>query len=402
MSTRAFSWLIAGLTVVALVAALVLLGLNARVMTRWLAFELALTFAALLYAGAGRLIISRVPGNAVGWLLATSGLLLAATMLSEQYTVYGLVTAPGALPAVRPVGWFSAALEIVTVFLLLFAIVLFPDGRPPSRRWRPLLWLIAICLAGAVAGQMQAGKLIDGLTDVLDQAGAEYPNPLGIFPRHGWFSGLVGTAYILAMAATLLAVASVFARWRAADTERRKQVAWLGYVGLLTVTWLTGTGVSSAFTGGNGLVANVLYLLLVLTPAVGIPVACVVAVLKYRLYDIDRLISRTVSYAIVTGLLIGVYAALVLVSSAVLPRHDAVAVAAATLIAAALFSPLRRRVQHVVDRRFNRSRYDAELMTAAFAARLQDATELAAVQADLAATVDRALQPAHLSVWLTN
>jgi hypothetical protein len=402
MSTRAVSWLIAGLTVVVLVAALVLLGLNARVMTRWLAFELALTFAALLYAGAGRLIISRVPGNAVGWLLATSGLLLAATMLSEQYTVYGLVTTPGALPAVRPVGWFSAALEIVTVFLLLFVIVLFPDGRPPSRRWRPLLWLIAICLAGAVAGQMQAGKLIDGLTDVLDQAGAEYPNPLGIFPRHGWFSGLVGTAYILALAATLLAVMSVFARWRTAGTERRKQVAWLGYVGLLTVTWLTGTGVSSAFTGGNGLVANVLYLLLVLTPAVGIPVACVVAVLKYRLYDIDRLISRTVSYAIVTGLLIGVYAALVLLSSAVLPRHDAVAVAAATLIAAALFNPLRRRVQHVVDRRFNRSRYDAELMTAAFAARLQDATELAAVQADLAATVDRALQPAHLSVWHTS
>ena len=136
-----------------------------------------------------------------------------------------------------------------------------------------------------------------------------------------------------------------------------------------------------------------------LTPVVGIPLACVVAVLKYRLYEIDRLISRTVSYAIVTGLLVGVYAGLVLLLSHRLPVHGSVAVAGSTLVVAAMFSPLRRRVQTVVDRRFNRSRYDADLMIAAFAARLQDATDLDTVRTDLAATVHQALEPAHLSLW---
>ena len=399
MRDRAVSWTVAGLTVLALVAALTLMALNARVMTPWLAFEFLLALATLLYAASGRLIISRVPGNAVGWLLSLIGLLLAAAMGSEQYTIYGLVTAPGSLPAARVVGWFSATLITVIAFLLLAEILLFPDGHLPSRRWRPVGWAIVVSMAGAVAGQMQAGKLIDGMTDVLDRAGAEYPNPLGFFPRHGWVSGLVAMAYVLALAATLLTVASVFARWRAAGTERRKQVAWLGYVGLLTVTWLAGIGISSVFTGGNGPVADALYLLLILTPAVGIPVACVVAVLKYRLYDIDRLVSRTVSYAIVTGVLAGVYAGLVLLASHVLPVHSSVAVAGATLVVAALFNPVRRRVQHAVDHRFNRSRYDADLMIAAFAARLQDATDPTAVQADLSGTVDRALQPAHLTLW---
>ena len=136
-----------------------------------------------------------------------------------------------------------------------------------------------------------------------------------------------------------------------------------------------------------------------LTPVVGIPVACVVAVLKYRLYEIDRLISRTVSYAIVTGLLVGVYAGLVLLTTRAFPLHTPVAVAGSTLVAAALFSPLRRRVQKLVDRRFNRTRHDAELMVAEFAARLQDATDLEAVRADLAGTVNRALEPVHLSLW---
>jgi hypothetical protein len=145
----------------------------------------------------------------------------------------------------------------------------------------------------------------------------------------------------------------------------------------------------------------VLWVLMVLTPVVGIPVACVVAVLKYRLYDIDRLISRTVSYAILTGLLVGLYAGLVLLAGRVLPIHGSVTVAGATLVVAALFNPVRRRVQHAVDHRFNRSRYDAELMTAAFAARLQDATDLDAVQSDLAATVNQALAPSHVSLWLS-
>jgi hypothetical protein len=197
-------------------------------------------------------------------------------------------------------------------------------------------------------------------------------------------------------------VASVFARRRGASTERRKQLAWLGWVGLLTVCWLAATGVCSVVThGADNWIADTLYYLLVLTPLAGIPLACAVAVLKYRLYDIDRLISRTVAYAIVTGLLAGLYAGLVLLATRVLPLHAPVAVAGSTLVAAALFNPLRSRVQRLVDCRFNRSRYNADLVITAFAARLKDATDLDTIRSDLAATVERALEPAHLSLWAT-
>ena len=136
-------------------------------------------------------------------------------------------------------------------------------------------------------------------------------------------------------------------------------------------------------------------------PVAGVPVACTVAILKYRLYEIDRVISRTLAYATLTGLLVGVYAGLVLVATRVLPFHTQVAVAASTLAAAALFHPLRRRVQQLVDRRFNRTRYDAEQTMAAFAARLKDAVDLDAIQNDLASTVDQALEPSHVSVWIS-
>jgi hypothetical protein len=398
--SQVLSRLLTGLTPLVLAAALTLLGLNVHLMAGWLGFEAVLAGAALLYAGAGWLITRRLPGNAIGWLLGLIGLLVAGQMLTEQYTVYGLVTAPDSLPGARLAGWFSTVTIEMAFFLLLFLLLLFPDGRLPSRRWRSVLWAILAAMAGSVAGQMQAGRLIDGVTDVLDRAGSSYLNPVGIFPRHGWFSGLIAVVDGLAVVAAVLSVASVFARRRGASTERRKQLAWLGWVGLLTLTWLAATGVCDAVThGADNWIADALYFLLILTPVAGIPVACAVAVLKYRLYDIDRLISRTVAYAIVTGLLVGLYAGLVLLATRVLPLHGPVAVAGSTLVAAAVFNPLRVRVQKLVDRRFNRSRYNAELMITAFAARLQDATDLDAIRSDLAATVDRALEPAHLSLW---
>jgi hypothetical protein len=393
------SWSLAVGTVLVLVAALTLTGLNPRVKP-WLGFEVALAGAALLYAGTGRLLTGRLPHNAIGWLLSLIGLLVAAEMLTEQYTIYSLVTAPGSLPAARLVGWFSSVVTELTVFLWPLLLLLFPDGRLPSPRWRPARLAILVAMASSVVSQMRAGTLIDGVTDVLYKAGASYPNPVGIFPRNGWFGGLVDAIDGLALVAAVLSVASVFARRRGASTERRKQLAWLGYVGLLTVLWLVALSVTGAVThGGNNWIGNTLYVLLVLTPVAGVPVACVVAVLKYRLYEIDRLISRTVSYAIVTGLLIGVYAGLVLLTTRELPLHAPVAVAGSTLVVAALFGPLRRRVQQVVDRRFNRTRHNAELMVAEFAARLQDATDLEAVRADLAGTVNRAVEPVHLSLW---
>jgi hypothetical protein len=184
--------------------------------------------------------------------------------------------------------------------------------------------------------------------------------------------------------------------------ERRKQLAWLGYVGLLTAVWGVPLVASSPLMhGATRWIGTVIWsiLMLMLTLVAGLPVACAVPVLKYRLYEIDRLISRTVAYAIVTGLLIGVYAALVPFATRVLPLRGSVAVAGSTLVAAAMFSPLRQRVQRAVDRRFNRARYNAERTVSEFAAGLQEGADLDGVLADLVSAVNRSLEPAHLAVW---
>jgi hypothetical protein len=401
--TSVLSWALVGFTVLVLVAALILVGLNGSHLAAGRAGTYGLLGLSVgLYAGTGRLIVSRLPGNAIGWLLGLVGLSLAVTMVTEQYALYGLATAPGSVPAARLAGWLSGTVALLTVELLFFLVLLFPDGRLPSRRWRPVLWAMFVVVAGGVAAQLQVGTYISGgFTNALDAARVSYPNPMGFLPRHGWFSGLIAVIFALALVCAVLSVASVFVRRRGASTERRKQLAWLGYVGVMTVGWAAVLFLAGPFLpGGTSFIGTVIWSFLVLTPVAGIPLACVVAVLKYRLYEIDRLISRTVAYAIVTGLLVGVYAGLVLLATRVLPFRGSVAVAGSTLVVAAMFTPLRRRVQRVVDRRFNRTRYDAELMTTAFAARLQDATDLDAVRADLTSAVHQALEPAHLSLWL--
>ena len=233
------------------------------------------------------------------------------------------------------------------MILLFVLVLLFPDGRLPSRRWRPVLWALAVVAAGG-AQQFQAGTMISGgITNALNGPGVSYPNPLGVLPQHGWFSGLLAGIFILAVVAGLLVVASVFVRRRGASPERRQQLAWLGYVGALTVVWAVLLVLANLLVRGqaNGLVTGVFWSLMFLTPVAGIPLACVVAVLKYRLYDLGRIVSRTVTYAIVTGLLVGVYAGLVLLATEVIGITSPVAVAGATLAAAALFGPLRSRVQ---------------------------------------------------------
>ena len=204
---------------------------------------------------------------------------------------------------------------------------------------------------------------------------------------------------VLLIAATgLAAIGSLAFRYRRARTAERAQLKWLVYAGALIVAAVLAELVTERIIG-PGAAANNLQNALGSGAVALVPVAIGVAVLRYRLYDIDRVISRTLAYAIVTGLLAGIYAGLVLLATQVLRFSSPVAVAAATLTAAALFSPVRRRVQRRVDRRFNRARYDAETTVAAFAARLKDAVDLDTVRDDLAQVVHTALQPAHVSVW---
>ena len=210
--------------------------------------------------------------------------------------------------------------------------------------------------------------------------------------------GLGADLFFPLLGACLLAsVAGQAVSYRRSSGERRQQLKWLlggsaiaAAGGLLGVPFSNSPDHALQVIGGVGIAA-----------VLALPVSMGVAILKYRLYDIDRIISRTLAYALVTGLLVGVYAGLVLLATQVLRFSSPVAVAASTLAAAALFSPVRRRVQRVVDRRFNRARYDADQTVAAFAARLKDAVDLDTVQADLLAAVGSALEPAHLSVWLS-
>ena len=205
---------------------------------------------------------------------------------------------------------------------------------------------------------------------------------------------------MLIAATGLAAIVSLAFRYRRARTAERAQLKWLLYAGALIAAALLAEVLVEQIIGPGTATGNLQNA--VLSGAVAlVAVAIGIAVLRYRLYDINRVISRTLAYAIVTGLLVGVYAGLVLLTTQVFRVHTPVAVAAATLAAAALFNPLRRRVQRAVDRRFNRARYDADKTVAAFAAHLKDAVDLDSVRDDLAGVVHQALEPAHVSVWIS-
>jgi len=407
------AWALAGLTAGVLVALLVLLALNARrVGPAKLAADALLVVAIGVGTAFGLLIISRRPGNAIGWLLGLIALCLAASMFTEQYALHGLaivharhgpVVFRASLPAARLAGWASGVLASVTALLLLFVVLLFPDGRLPSRRWRPVLWALVVVALSWTVGQFHGGSTVTGgITSALSHAGITYSSPVRIIPWPAWLNVVGRVVFVLGLATGVLVVASVFVRSRRASTERRKQLAWLGYVGLMTVLWAAVMVVVQLAAPGpaNGWLGTLLWAFLVCTPVVGVPLACAMAVLKYRLYEIDRIISRTLAYTIVTGLLVGPYAGPVLLGTQVFGIHTPVAVAAATLAAAALFTPLRSRVQRRVDRRFNRARYDADQAIATFTARLKDAVELDSVRHELTRIVSRTLEPAHVSVWI--
>jgi MFS family permease len=296
----------------------------------------------------GALVAARTM-NRLGWLFLAASTAGAAAVFAGAYAA----RVPSAeLPGAPWLGWIFPMLVGLGDAALYLLALLFPDGRLPSRRWRPVVW-VAIT-AGVVA-----------------PLGAPYS-----------LCQLAGTAVLLAGAVC------VIVRYRRAGHDERLQLKWFVYAAAVSAVAIS---VSSTFMSNPLSVFDIFFPL--------IPAAVGIAILKYRLYDIDRLISRTLAYAIVTGLLVGVYAGLVLLATEVFRFHTPVAVAAATLAAAALFNPVRRRVQRIVDRRFNRVRYDADLTVAAFAGTLRDAVDPDTVRADLLAAVIKSVEPAHISLW---
>ncbi|HEY6279144.1 MAG TPA: hypothetical protein VIX86_22760 [Streptosporangiaceae bacterium] len=341
------------------------------------------------FAGVGVIVARRQPRNPIGWL----SLAFAAGFLLSIDAGFYLVAAYrlGHHLPLAPVMLFGQPLWAPALALLPLMILLFPDGRLPSPRWR---WAVAayaaLCALFPLVGAIRAAGAIGGHRIRVDTGG-------DLIASHaaspaGWFSGL-GFALIVLFSLSFVGRQAV--SWRRSSADRRQQLKWLVAGGAVSVASVAlGAAVGNA-PGIGQLVSNILGFGLV-----AIPVCIGVAILRYRLYDIDRIISRTLAYVLVTGLLVGVYAGLVLLATRVLPFSGSVAVAGSTLVAAALFNPLRRRVQRVVDRRFNRSRYDADQMVAAFSARLQDVTDLDGVRTDLLGTVQQALEPAHTSLWI--
>jgi hypothetical protein len=350
-------------------------------LTGWTVTNISMQLVNVAAVGAGFVIASRRPENRIGWLLLVAGLALGLSGFSRQYALHALVAAPGSWPAGRAAAWLFNVIWMIPVAMLAFIFLLFPTGHVRSRRWRRAGWFIggAFTLANVWLVVAATRLWAHPFTSPFSQAGSPVSGP-----------ALDLMIAVLISAALLVSVAALVVRFARSAGEERLQLKWCATAALLLIV------VFVASIWLNSAAVNVLQSL----AFVCLWTAIAIAVLKYRLYDIDRIISRTLAYAIITGLLIGVYAGLVLLATEVLQLKSPVAVAGSTLVAAALFSPLRSRVQRSVDRRFNRARYDADQMVAAFAARLKDAVDLDAAQADLASVVQRALEPAHVSVWM--
>ena len=348
--------------------------------TGWTVSNTSLQMVNAAVPVAGFVLASRRPENRIGRLFLVAGLALGLSGFSNQYALHALVADPGSLPAGRAFAWLFNWTSVIPIAMLAFLFLLFPTGHVRSPRWRPAAWFAGGAFALTTAWMLIAASRL-------------WAHPFALYGP-GSPGGLTALFFLMAefliSAALLVSVAALVVRFAKSTGEEQLQLKWCAAAALL----LAVVFVASIWT--NSAVVNVLQSLALAC----LYTAIAIAVLKYRLYEIDRIISRTLAYAIVTGLLVGVYAGVVLLATHVLAIKSPVAVAGSTLVAAALFSPLRSRVQRAVDRRFNRARYDADQIVAAFAARLKDAVELDAVQTDLAGVVQNALEPAHVSVWM--
>jgi hypothetical protein len=336
----------------------------------------------LVFTTTGAFLAGRRPANPVGWLLGGWGMVMAFGTFTGSYVNRGLVRAPGSLPGPSWVGWAEGVVWHPAFGLLAFLLLLFPHGRLPSPRWRPFAWFtVAVYLSLSLAA-------------ALAPASVELYYPEATPPVRLPVAGVADAAFGLLLGGQLLVLAtalvSLVLRLRRARGEERQQVKWFVYTVVTVVTVF----VTTTLILGEGYLFPIFGL---------IPVSVAVAVLRYRLYEIDRLINRTLVYALLTALLAGVYAGLVFLLGAVLDPaagKSSLAVAAATLAVAALFQPLRRRVQDLVDRRFNRRRYDAARTVERFSGRLRDQVDLDTLAAELLGVVEQTVQPATASLWL--
>jgi hypothetical protein len=392
MSTRTatrLAWALCVLTVV-LVTFVVIFSVFYRDNLRDLAFLLAVVSNALV----GAVLTSHRPRNPVGWFFVFSAASFAVSEATFRYAVYGLVIDPGSLPLARAMAWPATWLWVPGVVLVLvFLPLYFPDGRLLSLRWRPVMWLtIFVSGATVVIWAFLPGKVGDAW---------DITNPLGLAALRPAIGGLEVVMAVLFLGFILSSVVSLVVRFRRSQGQERQQMKWLTYaaatvVGMVLLTTLLEAANLDFLSDMTGLVTDLLI--------AGIPVGVGIAVLRCRLYDIDRIINRTLVYGSLTVTLVALYFGGIVVLQRIFVfltgQQSTLAVVASTLLIAALFTPLRRRIQGFIDRRFYRRKYDARKTLEAFSTKLKNETDMDALSDDLVGVVRETMQPAHVSLWL--
>ncbi len=394
MSARVASWLAWSLCVLSLaLTALSLLLLmrswsypNVHVFDYWVEN----TMVAVVFSAVGAVVASRRPDHPVGWLFCVIGLVGGIRHLGAEYATYSLLVSHGSLAGGAVAAWVSSWMWVPHVGLMVFLGLLFPNGLLPTPRWRPIAWFVVVAiLVGTVALALSPGPL-SGLGPI--------QNPLDI----EGVGRVVDLAHALVWALVLMAAASLLLRLRRAGGVERQQIKWLAFAGAVAAI-----GGPLTYVGGPEVISiwwvQRVGLALIVIGFAGVPIAMSVAILKYRLYDIDFLINRTLVYGVLTAILVAVYVGGIVVLQRIFVfltgQQSTLAVVASTLLIAALFSPLRRRIQGFIDRRFYRSRYDARKTLEAFSAKLRDETDLDTLSDDLVGVVRETMQPAHASMW---
>jgi MFS family permease len=394
MSGRAAAWLAWSLVLLSVL--LLVAGLSFALMTRSSVPErpydglVTLSVLALAFSVVGAIIASRQPRNAIGWIFGGVGVTIGFSSFGGNYAEFWLASGFGMGALGETAAWFASWSWTILVYLpTSFLLLLFPDGRLPSPRWRPVAWCAVLGLIGFLAGYtLEAGPLEDF---------PQITNPYGVDSLILEAVAVAGA--ILASASMVASAVSLMVRMRRAGRVERQQIKWLAYGGALAVGAVFVGGVISIWIGEVGYALTSIGLL-------GVPIFTGVAIIRYRLYEIDIVINRTLVYSALTAALVAAYFGGVATLQALFraftgqEQQPQLAIVVSTLAIAALFDPLRRRIQSFIDRRFYRRKYDAQKTLEAFSVKLRDETDLEALSDDLEGVIRETMQPAHVSFWL--
>ena len=394
MGGRAAAWLAWSLVVLSVV--LLVGGISFALMTRSSVPGrpynglVTLSVLALAFSVVGAIIASRQPRNAIGWIFGGVGVTIGFSSFAGDYAEFWLASGFGRGVLSETAAWFSSWSWTILVYLpTSFLLLLFPDGRLPSPRWRPVAWCSVLGLIGFLAGYtLEAGPLEDF---------PQIMNPYGVNSPILEVVAVAGA--ILASASMVASAISLIVRMRRAGRVERQHIKWLAYGGALAVGAVFVGGAISVWIGEAGYALTSIGLL-------GVPIFTGVAIGRYRLYDIDIVINRTLVYGALTATLVAVYLGGVATLQALFraftgqEQQPQLAIVVSTLAIAALFDPLRRRIQRFIDRRFYRRKYDARKTLEDFSAKLRDETDLEALNENLVGVVRETMQPSHVSLWL--